>query len=466
MTINQPKILAIDDDREWLNQIPLILSERCEVYTAPTIDHGLLALEDQFFDIVLLDLNFDNDERTGMDVFRRIAATDRGADIIVISAETDREKLIEVMNAGVTRFLVKPVTPAKVREAVGATLDQREIRARAIQLAGNPGSGEGPVLVGSSIPMQRLRVDINRIVKGGIRDLLIQGESGTGKEVVAKIITSRSDSAKRFVPINCGAISSGLAESELFGHIKGAFTGAIKDRASAFEVIAGGFVFFDEIGEMPHEQQVKLLRVLQERKVVRVGASTEIAVNFRSISATNADLDRAIIDGRFREDLYYRIAKDRIRLPTLRERIEDIPELVEYFLATRPPAQRKTITGEALELLKAYHWPGNVRQLQSIVEVMESHAEGKVIREREVCLALPDVSRLATSRFTKALVGRYGASLIQNERDRFKKAIIEANGDRDVAAKNLGLSRATFFRKARDLGLVKERRARALPASH
>jgi transcriptional regulator with PAS, ATPase and Fis domain len=211
--------------------------------------------------------------------------------------------------------------------------------------------------------MQELRANVHEAVQSGAKDILLLGEPGTGKEVVAKLIAQLADPSRRFIPIHCGAISDGIAESELFGHVKGAFTGADKDRASAFEAVGGGFVFFDEIGDMPLHQQAKLLRVIQERKVQRVGSIEERQVSFRSISATNVTLEDAIKEKRFREDLYYRLAKIKISIPALRERLEDIPELVHFFLSQRDTASQFTITDGALSLLKSFHWPGNVRQL-------------------------------------------------------------------------------------------------------
>ena len=454
-----PRVLAIDDDSLWLEQVQLILEDDCEVEGFSTIDQGIQAIESRFYDIVLLDLNFDGDSRTGHDVFRHIHAADRGTDVIVISAETRPDRLIQILNAGVTKFISKPTKPDDIRGAVRSTLQQREMRLRAINMATESGLNPGEAhFVGSSPLVQRLRSDIDRVVRDGTKDILLIGETGTGKEVLAKTIARMADPSKRLVPIHCGAISDGLAESELFGHIKGAFTGADRDRVSAFEAVGGGFIFFDEIGDMPLNQQAKLLRVLQERMVQRVGSLDERKVNFRSISATNVNLEHAITEKRFREDLYYRIAKETLRIPALRERLEDIPELVQYFLAKSPSGKRKSITNEAIALLQAYHWPGNVRQLRTVIESLESRCEGHSIREKDICQVLPDLADILSSRFTKALVGHYGASLIAGERQRFEKAIIQASGDRTQAAGILGLSRATFFRRAKELGLVKSRR--------
>ncbi len=449
-----PKVLAIDDDRVWLSQIPLILEDICEVTVCPSIDEGIAALASQFFDIVLLDLNFEGDERTGLDVFRRISATDNMADVVVISGETDRSILIHVMNAGITKFITKPTAPDLIRQTVRSILEKREVRFRAINLATVSGNKDAVHLIGHSAPMIKLKEEIQFAVSSGAKDILLLGETGTGKEVVARLIVSLADPAKRFIPIHCGAISDGIAESELFGHVKGAFTGADKDRVSAFEAVSGGFIFFDEIGEMPMNQQAKLLRVIQERKITRVGSTFETPVNFRSISATHVDFKKAIAAGRFREDLYYRIAKTEIRIPSLRDRTEDIPELVIFFLNELKQGDGVKITDEALNLLQAFSWPGNVRQLQAAIESMASRCSLKVIREGDVCRTIPEIARLSHSKYTRPFLGREGASLIASERKRYQRALSDANWNRDKTARMLNVSRATFFRRAKELGLV------------
>jgi DNA-binding NtrC family response regulator len=453
-----PRVLLLDDDPAWLRQAPMILEDVCEVEGYATIDQGLQAIAAHFYDLILLDINFDGDSRSGLDVFRMIQAADRGAEVIVISGETRPDRLIQIMNAGVTHFLIKPVPPDEVIAAVKSVLEQRDLRLRAHNLLKTGDAGN--LLIGQSIAMKKLREEVGQIVASEVKDILIIGETGTGKEVVASAIAYQADPAKRFIPIHCGAISDGLAESELFGHVKGAFTGGDKDRAGAFEIAGGGFVFLDEIGDMPLAQQAKLLRVLQERKVQRVGSHDERPVAFRSISATNVDMEQAILQKRFREDLYYRIAKAKIRIPPLRDRIEDIPELVHNFLAEVSGKKSIMVTNDAFTLLQTYHWPGNVRQLKAAIESMCTRTDCGVIREKDVCQAIPQAASVFGNRIAKTLVGRYGATLVSKERNRFESAIIESRGDRDEAARLLGLSRSTFYRRAKELGIVKERRSR------
>lgn len=451
-----PKILALDDDATWLDQIPMMFEDLgFEIHSYANIDQGLIAVENYFYDVVLLDLNFAGDRRTGLNVFRRIVAKDSEVDVIIISGETDPKRLIEIMNSGITHFIPKPASLKEIREAVLSTLRKRQLRRDAILST----TKKGTLLVGSSSSVIKLKADIMQAAKMGIKDILIQGETGTGKEVVARSIAELADSVTRLFPVHCAAINDGIAESELFGHIKGAFTGADRDRIGAFEAAQGGFVFLDEIGDMPLHQQAKLLRVLQERKVQRVGSTDERQVSFKSISATHVNLENAVMDNKFREDLYYRIAKYSIRIPPLRERLEDIPDLVIYFLSSRFKNEY-TITPQAIDMLFSYHWPGNVRQLESVIEMMVYRCENKVIREKDVCQAIPDLSKLFTPKQALQLLGKFGHSPISQERKRFQKALVDSSGDRTKAAQLLNMSRATFFRRMKELGLVNERRQR------
>lgn len=445
-----PKILAIDDDATWLEQIPLIFEKSgYEVHTFSNIDQGLISVENHFYDVILLDLNFVGDRRTGLDVFRRIVTKDSEVDVIVISGETDTKRIIETVNSGITHFIPKPASADEIRKSVTEAIRRKEIRRESILLTAK----NSTLLIGSSSATIQLKADIIKAAKVGVKDILIQGETGTGKEIVARGIAETADPSKRFYPVHCAAINDGIAESELFGHTKGAFTGADRERMGAFEAAQGGFVFLDEIGDMPLHQQAKLLRVLQERKVQRVGSTEERAVSFKSISATHVNLENAVADKKFREDLYYRIAKYVIKIPALRERMDDLSELVTFFLSTRFKNE-VTITPQAIDLLHAYHWPGNIRQLESVIESMAYRCDKKIIREKDICQAIPDLSGLFTPKQTVNFLGKTGHAFVSQERKRFQKALIDSAGDRTRAAQLLNISRATFFRRAKELGLV------------
>ncbi len=450
--MNLPKILAIDDDVSWLSQVPLILEDQCDVTCFSSIDQGVQAIQSQLYDAILLDMNFNGDPRDGIDLFRVIQATDRGADVVVISGETRPERIVHVMKAGVTNFLPKPTTPNQIRETLQVLLSAKKLRQRSLQKS--LGDGENS-LIGDSLPMQRLRQEIAQVIRSGVKDILLMGETGSGKEVVARTIFKAAQTSGKFNPIHCGALSDGLVESELFGHVKGAFTGADKDRISAFESVGDGFIFFDEIGDMPLHHQAKLLRVVQERKIQRVGSLEERPVNFRSISATHVNLEEAVIKKSFRQDLYYRIAKAKIKIPSLRDRREDIPELVHHFMAQTFPKGEVSMTSDAMELLMSFHWPGNVRQLKATIESLKGMVNGPYVREGDICQVLPQITSVFGNKVSKVLVGKYGASLLNKERSRIQSAMIESLGDRDKAAKILGMSRATFYRRVKELGLIK-----------
>lgn len=449
--MSKAQILAIDDDTTWLGQIPMILEEEAVIVPASTVDEGIKLLSQYYFDAIILDLNFDGDERTGSNIFGQIKAVANGANIIVISGETEARRLIEVFNAGVSKFLPKPASTHEIRSAINEILEERARRFRIKSLI----ESEKVSLVGSSRAINEIRKTIQKLIEADAKDYLITGESGTGKDVVAKYIAAQAG-AKNYCPIHCGAISESLADSELFGHTKGAFTGAIGERAGAFEAAKGGFVFLDEIGEMPPSQQVKLLRVLQERTVRRVGANEEKPVQFRVIAATNRNLATMVSSGTFREDLFYRISKEVITIPPLRERKEDIPELVEYFLKSTYSNKKFEVTHDALILLQKYSWPGNVRELGAVVDRVAARAEN-VIRTSDITLVLPQVS-------SKKIEGKKHRKLLE-ERVRYEQALLACNFDRDKAAEKLGVSRATYFRRARELGLVRERRDRPLSES-
>lgn len=451
------RILVLDDDISFLEQMPDILEGLGEVDCFRTIDQGLAAVSARYYDVAILDLNFENDQRTGLDVFRRILALDRGVDVIMITGETDPRRIFEMVNSGVHRFIPKLADVSEIQNQVNAVLEERSIRKRMLTSSLVPGTGAE--LIGQSPAMAKIREQIAHVVESGARDVLIQGETGTGKEVVARYIAAQADRSGRFLPVNCGGLSENLIQSELFGHVRGAFTGADREKKGIFEAAGGGYVFLDEIGDMPLSQQPKLLRALQERMIQRLGEVEERQVNFRTISATHVSLKRAVEEGRFREDLYFRISKEVIEVPALRDRIEDLRELVLHFLAKQ--SKKCVITDEAVCLLQSYDWPGNVRQLEGVVESVAVRCDG-VIRPAHVLRALPELAGIGTLQIKKAVVGSYGVQLLNREKQRFQKAILDANGDRTEAARLLGLSRATFFRKLKELGLVQTRRQRSL----
>jgi len=450
---NRPKALVIDDDQHVLEQMPDILDGVCSVDVASSIDEGMAKLQETFFDVVLLDLNFENDSRNGLDAFRMIQALDRGLDVIVISGETNPRRLIEVFNYGASKFIPKPASVQDIRVEVKQVLNERERRAQVLNYQRKEGTN-APLnpLLGDSIAIRKLREQVSLIVESDVKDIMIQGETGTGKEVLAEFISYQMGNNRKLVSLNCGAIAENLVESELFGYVKGAFSGAEADRIGLFEAAEGGFVFLDEIGEMPLNQQTKLLRVIQERTILPVGSSTQKKINFRLISATNLELENAVSTKMFREDLYYRISKNVLVIPPLRDRLDDIEIIIANFQFKK---NGKTISfsEEAIEVLKNYDWPGNIRQLHATVERIMRCSAHPIIRQADVFKAAPEFA--IKTKALKGLVGTYGSTLIVNEKKRFLLALQQSRGNREDAAKILGLSRATFFRRIKDLGINK-----------
>lgn len=453
----RPRILVIDDDESWLNQAQLLFdSELYEIDCYATLSQGLAAFESFFYDIVLLDLNFDGESQDGLDGFKQIHALNRGADVIVVSGETNPARIVDLVNAGVSKFIPKLHSSAAfILEQVDKVLADRKCRMGAYDALLKDQVGES--ILGFSPMVRKMREDIERIAKSGIQDVLILGETGTGKELVARALSHIANPTKPIVTVHCGAIADSLSESEFFGHAKGSFTGANSDRIGAFELAKGGSVFLDEIGEMPLHQQTRLLRVLQERKIVRLGSSEERPVNFRCIAATHVDLKAAVQKGTFREDLYYRVAKEVIHVPPLRDRPEDVPQLIHYFVAKAGFKGRKSISLEAINLLQNHAWPGNIRQLRAAVESILTRTTETVVREKDVVAVLPELAQLRLPAINRSGANAYGQTLVMNEKLRFEKAIIQAHGNRADAAKLLGISRATFFRRAKELGMVRER---------
>jgi two-component system response regulator AtoC len=366
-----------------------------------------------------------------------------------MSAYGSMDLAMEAMKRGATDYIGKPFKPdeillvlGKVQERERLTQDNARLRA---QLRG--GGVEG--LVGSSAPMQALTQTLRKVA-GYPSTVLITGESGSGKERVARSLHALSDRARApFVAVNCGAIPENLLESELFGHVRGAFTGAIRERQGLFEQAHGGTLLLDELGEMPKTLQVKLLRVLQEQVLRRVGGSKDIQVDVRVVGATARDLDREVAAGRFRDDLYYRLNVVHLKIPPLRTRSEDLPALVEHFISSFNLRFDKRVSGlepEALRLLMAYDWPGNVRELENVVERAMLLAEGNILRSQD----LPEFrARVATDSQDLSIKSR-SATL---ERSLIQQALARTEGNRSQAAKLLEISYKALVYKIRDYGL-------------
>jgi len=445
-----PRILVVDDDRETCRLMHELLQEPGrELELAETPEDALARLEDGRFDLVVSDINL-NATESGLDLLRAFKARDPEVEVVLISAFGTLETALEAVKAGAFDYVSKPVDIGQVREVVTRALARRaragEVRVDA--LPAMPATPDG--LVGRSGSMLSVYKQI-ALASATDAPVLVTGETGTGKELVARAIHRHgARSARSFVPVNCGALPEGLLESELFGHLRGAFTGAVADKKGLFEEARGGTIFLDEIGEMSPALQVRLLRALELGEVRPVGSSRAMKVDVRVIAATHRDLERATREKSFRQDLFYRLHVFAIRVPPLRERREDIALLVSHFLATFAARGRAaaSLTPEALAALAAHEWPGNVRELENTLERLAVEARGGTIDVAD----LPPAFREKTAPLEQPLFTGL-PSLEEMEKRYLRHVLTEVKGNRSRAAEVLGIDRRTLYRMAKRFGL-------------
>ncbi|QIK37450.1 sigma-54-dependent Fis family transcriptional regulator [Caldichromatium japonicum] len=443
----KPLALVVDDEADLLELIRITLARMgVDAVTAPTLAEAKRQLEQQRIDLCLSDLNLP--DGSGLDLVQHIAAHYPDLPIAMITAYGSMESAVAAMKAGAFDFVAKPVDLAALRNLVEAAL---RLRGRSV-LATDAGEGVADTpLIGSSNVMQQVRALIAKLARTQA-PVFITGESGTGKELAARLIHTQGLHRRgSFVPVNCGAIPPDLVESELFGHKKGSFTGAVADKPGLFQVAAGGTLFLDEVAELPLPAQVKLLRAIQEKAVRPVGAAREISVDIRLISASHRDLVREVEEGRFRQDLFYRINVIELRMPALREHPEDIPELAEYILgrlakrtAGRPTGHCPKLSAEAVAALQHYPFPGNVRELENILERALALCEGDSIRLADLYLQEP-LSSKATADRHEIAVDRVPVS-IPNELSLQER-------DLEAAASALGLTSLALRYRLKRLGI-------------
>jgi DNA-binding NtrC family response regulator len=371
MSRRKGTVLVIDDEEEIRESIEMLLtSEGLTVNTAPSGEEGLARIEENSYDAVLLDLMLPG--KSGMEIQKEIRRIDPTLPVLIITAIGALETAVTAIKEGSFDYITKPWNNEKLVVIVCNAIKQRQLMSENLQLRRALKERFGySNIIGKSEKLLKV-LDLVTQVAASRSTILIQGESGTGKELIAKAIHLKSQRAERaFVPVNSGSMPVDLLESTLFGHLRGAFTSAIASKKGLFEVADQGTIFFDEIGTISIETQAKLLRVIQEKEFMRLGGTDTIKVDARIIAATNVDLKKLVEDGRFREDLYYRLNVINIQLPPLRERKEDIPALVEFFTKKYCDENGKPVyrfSSEALKVLMDYHWPGNVRELENVVE--------------------------------------------------------------------------------------------------
>jgi two-component system response regulator AtoC len=456
------KILVVDDERNIRESIERLFAlEGMESLTAADGREAVERLAAQAFDAVILDLKMPG--MGGQELLEWMRSEGLRTPVIMISALGDINDAVKALKSGANDYLIKPFDPSELILKAKTVIADRK-RENLIEAGSRTAEG-GARLIGESPAARSLRLLVEKVATGNTT-VLITGESGTGKEVVAREIHSLSaNAAEPFIAVNIGGIHENLVESELFGHEKGAFIGAEARRTGLFELAGTGTLFLDEIAEMPLNLQVKLLRVLQERKIRRLGGSRDIPIEARILSATNTNIEALVREGRFREDLYYRLNVVRIEVPPLRARREDIPLLAGHLLEkarTRLRKPFKRITSAALDALMVYPFPGNIRELQNILERAMTLCEDQEIEVSD--LDLRRVRPLAGVCEASAGCRRATAAGTQDgstatmsmkamERDTIVRALEKWNGNRTRAAEELGISRRTILNKIKQYGL-------------
>jgi DNA-binding NtrC family response regulator len=447
-----PRVLIADDQPAVIEALRLLLKgEGFEIKSVASPSDAAEALSRQSFDVALIDLNYTRDTTSGeegLDLLARVRELDPTLPVVVMTAWGSVELAVEAMQRGARDFVQKPWDNARLltilrthSELARALRKGERLEAENKMLREDGGTGMRPLLIAASVAMQPV-LELARHVGPSDANVLITGENGTGKEVIARTLHALSHRAsKPMVAVNAGALAEGTFESEVFGHVKGAFTDAKSDRVGRFELADGGTLFLDEIANVPVNLQPKLLRVLETGEFERVGSSQTRRVDVRVLSATNANLKEEAVSGRFRQDLFFRLNTVEINLPPLRERPEDIPALAEHFLRQHAQRYRKEVRGfepAALEVLGGYAWPGNVRELDHVVQravLLARTDEVKVVD-----LGLQPVRETGERRLEEM-------SLEEVERLLIQKALRRFGGNVSQAAEALGLSRSALYRR-------------------
>lgn len=459
------KILVVDDDNSF--RFLLVETLQKEGYEVTSVASGPEAIEiykkEGPFDVITLDVKMP--EMDGFEVLSRIKEINQQQLIVIITAYGAQKVAIEAVKKGAYDYFTKPFEIDALRLVISRAIECNRLNCENKQLKEQLNRDfEFKEIIGTSGKMMEV-FEIIKKVTGTDVTVLIQGESGTGKELVARAIHYNSSRSKNpFIKVNCAAIPEGVLESELFGHEKGAFTDATSRKTGRFEAADKGTIFLDEIGDMSLAMQAKILRILQEKEFERVGSTKAIKVDVRIIAATNKDLFRAVKEGHFREDLFYRINVVSIKLPSLREKREDIPLLFEHFMHKFNKQFKKSIEHislEAMELLMKYPWPGNVRELENVLQRAIILCEGNIITNKDIPLYIQFLdqeknSMVESSDFSKSLIETVKDITDEVEKQIILKALDKTNWNRSETAKLLKISRKSLFNKMKRCNLIKE----------
>ena len=451
----RPRLLVVDDDPALLRALSRTLSnDGYQVATAPDAERALEMVQHGPPQLVVTDLLLPSMD--GIELLRRVKSATPTVEVILITAHASVERAVEAMRLGAYDFVEKPVQREELLRTVRKAIEKQELAAENLRLKEKLAEQEGAArLVGTSASIREVKRLAAQIAPTDV-PVLITGDSGTGKEEVAGLLHALSPRKKGpLVKISSAAIPENLLESELFGYERGAFSGAMSPKPGRFELAEGGTLFLDEIGDMAPPMQAKLLRVLQDRRLQRLGGTRDIRVDVRIVSATNVDIGRAMRDGRFREDLYHRLNVIEIHLAPLRERLEDLPLLVAHFLRRHRSLRATPIEGvqpDALELLARHAWPGNVRELENVVQRALATAPGPLLTAGDLRFATAQMPAAAIGARDDTIAIPSGLSLADMQEMVIEEALRRSGGDKEEAARRLGISSRTLYRRAKRPG--------------
>ena len=449
------KILIVDDEKSMCQYLSIMLKkEGYKVKTASNGNKAVSEVKSSNYDVVITDIRMEGMD--GIEVLSAVKELDPSLPVIIMTAYASQKTAIEALNRGAFHYLIKRAAKNdQIKMVIRNALDVHRVRSENTFLKKQlRNKDDFKEIIGKSEEIQKVFTLVDKVADTD-STILVCGESGTGKELIARAIHYRSIRAESpFVSINCGALPESLLESELFGHVKGSFTGAIRDKDGLFKVASGGTFFLDEVGETSPAIQVKLLRVLQEREIIPVGGTVPIKVNARLIAATNADLERAVEENHFRADLFYRLNVIPIVIPPLRQRRDDIPLLVEHFLekAQIKTGEKKTISKEAMNLLTEYDFPGNVRELENIMERAVILKDGEQVEVED----LTDNVRTRTGNRRCLSMDTAQMTLEELEKEYLISVLEETNWQKKKASSILGINASTLYRKIQRYGLERE----------
>jgi DNA-binding NtrC family response regulator len=448
--MKKPVILIVDDERNTREGLQRALEDRYDVLLAEDSQKAIQTLESTPVDVMLADLRMPGVD--GMGLLRRAVSLTDPPVCIMMTAYGSIENAVQAMQAGAYHYVTKPVNLDELELIIQRVLNSRRLESENVNLREQIEQKFGlENIIGESAAMRAVFQTVQQVAPSRAT-VLISGETGTGKELIAKAIHNLSPRKNGpFVAVHAAALPTSLLESELFGHEKGAFTGAVERRIGRFELADGGTLFLDEVGELEAPMQVKLLRVLEEQTFERVGGAKTLQVDVRLVAATNKELKKLVSEGKFRDDLFYRLSVVTVDLPPLRARRDDIPLLVKGFLdefGRENNKQVRELTPEALNVLLAYDWPGNVRELRNAIEQMVVLARSERLTVRDVPAAIRSGADLS-----KINVVRTGMTVEEAERQLIVQALKETDGNRTKAAQKIGISRRTLHRKLKEYGL-------------